>query len=144
MIKQVLQAVQDELSKIKSLRHIGEDWGQLYFDNPGVQFPCALIDVDGFNFEDVSTFAQRARGEIYITIADQRLNNISANAPNSMQDRAFEFIDMLVVVQKAINQLEVEGCDPLVRKSIKRIRRAGSTSREYRITFGTEFRDEWE
>jgi len=142
MIKQVLQAVQDELAKIESLRHVGEDWGQLHYDVPSVRFPCALIDVDGFNFEDVATFAQKARGEIYITVADQLLSKISADAPESLQRKAFEFIDLLTVIQRAINQLEVEGCDPLVRKSIKRVRRNDKT-REYRITFGTEFRDEW-
>ena len=143
MIKQLLQAVQTELAKIKSIRYVDEDWGQLHHDSPPVQFPCALIDADGFNFQHVSSFAQKASGDIYITIADQRLSRTSANAPDQQKERAFEFLDVLEDVQKKIHLMEVDGFDTLIRKSVKRIRR-NNQIREYRIVFGTEFADETE
>lgn len=47
MIKDIFQELIETLSGIKELRYVASDWGQLDYEQPPVQWPCALIDMPG-------------------------------------------------------------------------------------------------
>ncbi|MDR2907180.1 MAG: hypothetical protein LBU91_04230 [Bacteroidales bacterium] len=136
MITSLLTAVQDKLTTVESLRYVGEDRRQFNHDAASLQFPCALINIGGFEFEQVSSFSQKVKGEVCVTVADW-----PETAPSEQGETAFALFDVVLDVQKAIHGLEIPGCEPLVRKSIQPIQR-NDAIREYKITFASAFRYE--
>ena len=49
-MKEVFKDIQQRLQTIPEFRYIGEDWGQLNFEQPPVDWPCALIDLGNVDF----------------------------------------------------------------------------------------------
>lgn len=58
---------------IPALLQVGQDFGQLERLNttpaPAITFPCALIDMRGFTWQDESNLVQRGTGNVQIRIA---------------------------------------------------------------------------
>lgn len=134
IIKSIVTALQTE---VPELRYVGEDWGQLDFEPSPVQFPCALVDLDGFSFQQMGQRAQTGEGNVYIRVADIN-TRISANAPTRLQDQMYSYYDLLEKIHHAIHGLAGEGFQQLTQMSLKRVRRDGQT-REYMLTFRTAF-----
>lgn len=137
-MKEIIKTVIEKLQEIPDLRYIAEDWGQLDFDDRTVKFPCALVDINGFEFKQMGRQAQSAEGDIYIRIADDAAN-ISSKAPDKMQERAGNYYDLLEKVHNAIHGLtDNQTFQKLMQTSIKRIRR-DTGIREYILVFNTSY-----
>lgn len=137
-MKEIIQQIIERLqTNITELRYVGEDWGQLEFEPLPVQFPCALIDLDGFSFQQMGQRAQTAEGDIYIRIADIA-TRISANAPAQLQEQSYNYYDLIEKVHNVIHGLAGQTFQPLMQTSVKRVRRDSGT-REYVLTFRTAF-----
>lgn len=106
MIKDVLTAVQKSLLNIPGLKYVAEDWGQLdyYTNRPPVEFPCALIDIQGADYADLSRQHQQADATFTIRIADYRPVNVSALSQES-DEESFYIFDLLAEIYKALQGL---------------------------------------
>ena len=71
-MKEVFKDIQQRLRTIPEFRYIGEDWGQLNFEQPPVDWPCALIDLGNVDFSAAGMRSQQAEAVVNITIADIR------------------------------------------------------------------------
>jgi hypothetical protein len=60
-------------TSVPALLQVGQDFGQLERLNatpaPSITFPCALIDMRGFSWQDESNLVQRGTGNVQIRIA---------------------------------------------------------------------------
>lgn len=92
-----LQRIHTEVPEIKYISH---DFGQLEdysTGRPPVAFPCALIDFQNWNFENMGENSQRAEGEIIIKLGFARLNDTTNNITQeywreqAMQDYEIEW-----------------------------------------------------
>ncbi len=141
MIKDVLTAAQKTLLNIPGLKYVAEDWGQLdyYTNRPPVEFPCALIDVQGADYADLSRQYQQADATFTIRIADYRPVNVSALSQES-DEESFYIFDLLAEIYKALQGL----CGPTFsRISRTRLRKAERDDgiREMVMTFRFGFTD---
>lgn len=141
IIQQIITDVQNRLkAEVPALRYIDEDWGQLEYGQPPVQWPCALIDVDGFHYQQLGELEQRGEGTVYIRIADLRLSNTSAQAPAYQKEKSAELFQLLADVYKALHGFTGGDYSAMIRQSLVRVRR-NDTTREYRFVFRTAYRE---
>jgi hypothetical protein len=95
-MKQLLLNIQDRLNtECSFLKFIDFDEGQLdyYAERPPVDFPCVLLDYVSGDFTNTAGYKQQGIGMIVITIADIKLTNSSAKAPQVQKDAALKILD---------------------------------------------------
>lgn len=139
MITEALKAAMAQLKTVPELRYISEDWGQLdYYDQPPVQFPCALVECEDIRFTNNSLNTQSAEATLSISISDLRLLNTSANSPDA--DTAFDIFELLGKVNMALHGLKSATFSPLTRTGIARVRRDDAI-REFRISYRFAYSD---
>lgn len=143
MVKEVYTKVQERLHALIAdggLAYVGEDWGQLdlYDSRPPVNFPCCLFDATSADYSDASRGRQDGIGHITIRIADYRPVNVSSMAPDNA--RAFDMIDTLEAVYRAVQGLEGETFSKLTRVSLRKAKRDDGI-REFEMTFRFGFVD---
>lgn len=137
----ILTDIQNRLTeKVPALRYVDEDWGQLEYEQPPVQFPCALIDIDGFDYSQAGSLEQLGQGAVYVRIADLRLSNTSAQAPEYQKQQAAVLFKVMDDVRKALHGFSGGNYTKLIRTSFKRVRRK-DTLREYIFTFTTSYQE---
>jgi hypothetical protein len=144
MSKQVLKSIQDILTTIPELKYIDEDWGQLddYSPNPPTQFPLALIDIGSLQFSDIGRDAtaspqnrQMATGTIVISIANLKLSNTSARAPQSQKNNAWSIWDIVQSVHEKLHGVKVESsAGAMMRTAMRKVKRDDGIQ-EYEITY---------
>lgn len=144
MSKQVLQSIQDILTPIPGMRYVDEDWGQLddYSPNPPTQFPLALIDIGNLQFSDIGKDRtatpqnrQMATGTIVISIANLKLTNSSARAPQPQKDKAWAIWDIVESVHAKLHGVVVGGsAGALMRTAMRKVKRDDGIQ-EYEVTY---------
>lgn len=143
MIKDVFIALEEELNKLKEkkiIKYVAEDWGQLdyYQTRPPVDWACVLFDVADADYSDRGERAQDGVGWVMLRIADYSPVNRSSSAPDNTC--AFELIDILTEVYKAVQGLSGETFTPLTRKKLRKVRRDDGI-REFEMLFKFGFVD---
>lgn len=143
-MQDIIQAIQNKVAEVTTLKYVDEDWGQLddYSPNPPAQFPCALIDIASLVFENTGRDnsatpinRQTAVGSITITIANLKLSNTSKRAPQAQKDNAWSVFGILDDVHKKVHGWKPTGTTgALMRKSHKRVRRDDGIQ-EYQIVY---------
>jgi hypothetical protein len=112
MTKAILEAISNRIAEVKELKHVDEDWAQLDVDNerPPVMFPCALIDFEEGDFEDLGkdktrTPAQRQTAEIkvIITVATVVLSRSNQKATAQQKEDAWKIYDIIQKVHEKIH-----------------------------------------
>lgn len=144
MSKEVLQNIQNKLETIPALRYVDEDWGQLddYSPHPPTQFPLALIDIGALQYSDIGkdTAAtpqnrQMATGTIVISIANLKLTNTSARAPQPQKDKAWAIWDIVESVHAKLHGIPVGGtAGALMRTAMRKVKRDDGIQ-EYEVTY---------
>lgn len=140
-MKQVFLDIQEALETIRELRYIGEDWGQLNFEQPPVDFPCALIDLGGAQFSSAGRNTQQVEAIVNITIADLRFNGITPNLPNREKEKAFEIFNLIEEVNKMLHGHGGETFSRLCRVGIKKMLREDAV-REFVISYKFSYTDD--
>ncbi len=130
MSKLVLQNIQGILNTIAELKYIDEDWGQLddYSPNPPTQFPLVLIDIGSLQYSDIGKDKtvtpqnrQIATGTIVLSIANLKLTNSSARAPQNQKDQAWGIWDIMESVHAKLHGTKVENTSgAMMRTAMKR------------------------
>lgn len=133
---QLFIAIQERLkAKATSLKWIDQNLGQLDITpRPPVNFPCALIDLVGFVYEDLPNGAQRATGKAVITIATSPFNNSNAVTPMPQREKALDYYEIEKDVHKALhNWSPANGFDKLTRRTMDKQEREDSIRERFLV-----------
>lgn len=141
MLKEVFKDIQERLKTIPGFRYIGEDWGQLNFEQPPVDWPCALIDLGEVAYTSAGQGRQQTEATVNITIADLRYNGLTPNLPQPDQDKAFEIFDLIDKVNTCLHGTGGEHYSRLCRVSLKKILREDAV-REFIMTYKFSYTDD--
>lgn len=118
---QLFLAIQQRLlAKVAALKWIDQNFGQLEIEpRPPVLFPCSLIDLTGFVFEDLPNGAQRGNGRVIITLATAPFTNSNMATPAPLIEKAVEYYDLEHAIHIALhNWVPVTGMDKLTRRNM--------------------------
>lgn len=129
---EVQQRIETEVPEIK---WIDEDSGQLegYYERPPVLFPCALIDFDDVDFEDLGTGMQMANGIIKIKVGFNPLHQTNNKTPMPVKTKALERFDLLAKLNAALHGWGGEKFTTLSR--IKQVSIKGSPLKIYEVSY---------
>lgn len=144
-MEDVIQGTQDKLAQVAGLKYVDEDWGQLDYYSPNfpVKWPCALVDVVQADYQNVGRDRsatpqnrQMANGMLSITLANMRLSNTGAKAPQSQKDNAWSIHGLIRQIHEILHGFcPTEKSGPLMRTGLRRVRRDDGVQ-EYRILYG--------
>ena len=118
-MKTSLLAIQNRLKTISTIKHIDKDWGQLGYEQPPVQFPCALIDMVNADFDLLSENAQEGDCSIVVTLAIDRTAPTSGNSSGNAD--SYKIFDLIEKVHEKLNQFEGDHFQSLQRSNIKKV-----------------------
>lgn len=132
-MKAIIAAAQAHLTTIAAIKFVDENTGQLDFYSPNhpVKWPCALIDVVNAKYSNIgidrlAVPQNRQMGEftLEIRIADVKLTNTSAMAPQQQQNQARSIWDIIEDVHAIFQGFRpTEMCGKLIRTGINRVAR---------------------
>lgn len=119
---QLFMAIQARLKlKVAALKWIDQNFGQIdsYEQRPPVLFPCALIDLTGFSFEDLPKGAQRCNGRVIISLSTAPFSNSNASTPTPQKEKAIEYYEIEWAIHNALhNWIPVTGMEKLLRRTM--------------------------
>ena len=139
-MKEVFKDIQERLKTIPELRYVGEDWGQLNFEQPPVEWPCVLIDLGNAEFSSEGMKAQQVHATLNITIADIRYHGVSSVLPPEQEAKAFEVFDLIEKVNRLLHGTGGEHYSRLCRVSLKKMLREDAV-REFVMTYKFAYAD---
>ena len=119
MLKDLLQELIETLSGIKELRYVATDWGQLDYEQPPVQWPCALIDIPGLQCSGLSGASLMNEGTVTIQLVNQPPQRTSARAPKAQQDANMVLFGLIDRIYELLHGVDSERHTPLVLKSVR-------------------------
>ncbi|MFE3849100.1 hypothetical protein ACFX5D_14095 [Flavobacterium sp. LB3P45] len=144
MSKIVLQSIQTILDTIPAIKYIDEDWGQLddYSPNPPTQFPLTLIDIGNLVFSDIGKDRsatpqnrQMATGTIVLSIANLKLSNTSARAPQPQKNNSWSIWDIIESIHGKLHGVKVDGsAGAMMRTAMRKVKRDDGIQ-EYEVTY---------
>ena len=145
-MKVILQNIQNKLtSEVTDLKYVDEDCGQLNMYQPPVKWPCCLIDVTAINYTHlgidrtkVPQTRQTGKIAVKLTLANLKLTNSSAMAPQSQKDQAWLIWDLAQKIHEKIHGFAPDlNCSRMLRHDLKRSVRDDGVQ-EYFITYYVE------
>lgn len=138
MIKDIFQELIETLSGIKELRYVASDWGQLDYEQPPVQWPCALIDMPGLQCGELSGGSLMATATVTVQLVDRPPHRTSAQAPKKQQADGMVLFGLIDQVYEKLHAVGSESHTPFVLKSIERVNLIDLQS--YTMTFAVGFK----
>lgn len=140
-MKTIFLDIQAQLSAIPELHYVGENWGQLNFEQPPVNWPCCLIDLGDADFKQLGKQTQQADATLQLTLADIQYNGVVPALPQTEMEKAFLIFDIIEKINTTLHGHGTEQYSRLIRTSIKKIER-DDLVREFLITYKFAFTDE--
>ena len=138
MIKDIIQELIETLSGIKELRYVATDWGQLDYEQPPVQWPCALIDMPGLRCSAIEGGSLMNEGTLTIQLVDRPPQRTSAQAPKKQQDGSMVLFGLIDRVYELLHGVDSAHHTPFVLKSVERVNLIDLQS--YTMTFAVGFK----
>jgi len=91
------------LKTVPSLRWIDRDKGQIdMYENPPVDFPCALITTEITSSREITPGVQQCYGKVVIRLAHAFIDETSSVTPDEVQQISLEYYDISQEVYLAI------------------------------------------
>lgn len=119
---QLFTAIQDRLvAKATSLKWVDQNFKQLenYHVKPPVLFPCALIDLTGFSFEDMPDGAQKGSGRVVISVGTTPFTSSNMVTPTPQKEKALEFYELEWEIKNVLhNWTPVPGMEKLTARNM--------------------------
>lgn len=138
MLKELIEEIIDRLGGLGGLRYIAEDWGQLDYEQPPVQWPCALIDMQEVRCSQTGAGGLLCECEFSIQIAQRAPQRVSANAPDRLKDESLAFSAIIDRIFLKIHAEESENHSPFVLRDIRKVKEPDIQS--YILSFATQFK----
>lgn len=126
IINSIVQHLKHE---VPSLRYISRNWNQLSYEQPPVQFPCALVDIDSLSFSELKHGAVSASGSLSVTVANSVIHRDNPKATDN-------FLDTVQHIADALNLFQPSGAQPLILSSMSKAYSDRSFD-VYTLTFST-------
>jgi hypothetical protein len=125
-------------SQVAALLWIDLDTGQLehYEGRPPVVFPCALIDIEYPNCEDLDSASQKVNASITIRLAFEQMGETNTAAPDLIRARALGILDTVASIQTALQGWNTTDFNELSRDSVKTEKREDPL-KVYNIVYST-------
>lgn len=89
----LINSIIARINELADFRYVARNWNQLSYEQPPVQFPCALVDINSVNYSQLAHGSYRADATITVTIADQQL----------ARDAVDHFLDIVNVLIEHLN-----------------------------------------
>src|SRR5436190_8310160 len=118
---QLFLAVQNRITTITELKWVDQNFGQLdhYELKPAVLFPCALIDLSGFSFEDLPDGRQVASGRVVVSIGTAPFTNSNMSTPTPQKEKALSYYEIEYAIHcKLHNWTPLPGMEKLTRRTM--------------------------
>lgn len=141
----ILNNTLNRLEDIERIKYLDSDWGQLdyYSPNMPVKFPAVLIDINQAQFSNIGRDfkaepqnRQQAQAQMVITVADLRLGNTSAKAPETQKNYTLGIWGLIKDIHKAMHGfIPDETAGALIRTNMQRTNRDDGVQ-EYKIYYG--------
>jgi hypothetical protein len=103
---QLFLALTDQLKTVLPPHaYIDQDLGQLeYYEiRPAVSWPCALIDIDSFTFQELGDGSQMAEGDVVIRLAFPPYSSAKSTTPQEYREKALGFYEIEWAINKALH-----------------------------------------
>lgn len=147
-MKQILEQSKERLTESTLLKTIDEDYGQLNFNAPSVNFPCALVSISSGTFSDIGidrtkSPQNRQMGEINvdIRIATMKLSPGNIKATTAQKANNLRIFDVIDEIHTLIHGWTPGGNQTrFMRKSILNEKRDDGIQ-EYVVTYSTSLHD---
>ena len=82
----------------KYFRYVAQEMGQMENHNgnsrPPVSWPCVLIDIDGFTYENMGLNAQTGKGTVTLRLGFPPYSDNSNLAPDTYKEKALYYYDL--------------------------------------------------
>lgn len=138
MLKNIIQELIRNLSEIEGIKYAAEDWGQLDYEQPPVQWPCALVDMQDIRFTQTGMGGLLAECTFTIQLADRSPQRVSARASAPQKDRTLQIFGIIDSIFQKIHTKESEEHSPFMLVNMKRANLPELQS--YILTFKSQFR----
>ena len=119
-MEQIIKSILTKLQEVEEIKFIDVNFGQLTLENPAVDFPCALIDVEHINYSSIKGGHQIAEAYIDITLAFKIYAPTSAGTPIKQQNLGLQHYKIIKKVSNLLHNWEEASFSRLCRTSIKR------------------------
>lgn len=129
---EILESLQARIAEIKEFSYVGEDWGQLNYEEIPypLSWPCALISITEATFEDngksksmTSHHKQQGFITFDITVATLKFSSQSSNSED-VQANAWEGWNYLKKIHEKLHEWRPKSlCGSLKRSSWKSVLR---------------------
>lgn len=97
-------AIQERLTdQVPDLRHIDVDMSQLFFPEPQVAWPAALIDFENFNYKNRGDSSQDADGVLLVSLAIKPFSKTTGNTPLLWRQKGLNYFDMEQQINQALH-----------------------------------------
>lgn len=138
MLKDIIDELIKTLSEIKELRYVACDWGQLDYEQPPVQWPCALIDIPEVRCSGLGGGSLMSEGTVTIQLTDRPAQRTSANAPKKQQGSHMVLFGIIDTVYERLHGVDAERHTPFVLKNVAKVNLIDLQS--YIMTFTVGFK----
>jgi hypothetical protein len=91
------------LTEVPAITYIDQDLGQLKANSrPPVSWPCVLIDLEDFDFENLGENVQTAKGTVVLRLGFAPHSGSTQFTPPSYRQQAIGYYDLEWLLHKAI------------------------------------------
>lgn len=144
-MNELLQIISGRLSeRVPGLKYVAEDWGQVdSYDDPPVEFPCALIDVQDIEFSDDGSLRQRGVASVVVRVFVMSLSEDSRGDLDGQQSAASEGWEICRLVNLSLHgqRFLPSGFGAPVRRKTEHVERKDGIF-ERSITYAVGFVDD--
>jgi hypothetical protein len=143
-MKQVLNNILERLvNEIPALKYVDENWGQLDYYAPEhpVKHPCALVDIDSVQWDNLGNLCQSGLAQVRITVANMKIGNTSGGAPATQRQKAFEIFDLMGKVHRALHGWAASEHAGSCTRATTRLVRRDDGIKQYEMLFDVQLND---
>lgn len=138
MLKKIIEELFQDLSSIEGIRYVAEDWGQLDYEQPPVQWPCALVDMQDVRYSQTGMGGLLADCTFTVQLTDQAPQRVSSRASDTQKERSLQIFGIIDRVIQDIHAKDSAEHSPFMLEGMQRVNLPELQS--YVLTFKTQFR----
>lgn len=137
----ILLKVMERLEQIPELQYVSEDWSQLNFEQPPVNWPCALVDLGEVKYTQAGRGTQQAEAILNITVADICFDGLNTRLPELNRERIGELFRIIEKVNALIHGYTTGSHSRFQRVGLKKVIREDAV-REFLVTYRFGYTDQ--
>jgi len=100
---EILLAIQARVAeKVPAIRYVDQDLGQLNQPRPPVSWPCLLVDMEKFNYDNLAGNVQTALGTVVFRLGFPAASPSASLVNDETKTRALAFYDLEAELYRAL------------------------------------------